>query len=135
MEEEETRGGHALREHVGKTAEQMLARVRASRFGTFSATYGLKRDGSFESRESANDLVNQTLKENFAEVDSVASGSVEEAFITKRFGYKTGIEAYTNGYIDPYARTTYGVGVYILHDPSNPRGYRVHTAYPRNDGD
>lgn len=32
-------------------------------------------------------------------------------------------------------RTTYGVGVFIVHDTGAPRGYRVITAYPRNDGD
>ncbi|WP_245259337.1 RNase A-like domain-containing protein [Methylobacterium sp. 77] len=133
--EEEMRGGHTLREHVGKSDAQMLARVQASKRTFLFVDYGLRRDGSFESVETANDLINRTLKENASEVDDVATGTKANAFLKSRFGYKTGREAYTAGQLEPYMRTTYGVGIFILHDPGNPRGYRIHTAYPRNDGD
>lgn len=135
LSEEKLRGGHTLREHVSKTDAQMVARVQASKRSFPFVTYGLKRNGSFESIEIANDLVNRTLEMNAFEVDDVATGRKYDAFLTSRFGYKTGREAYTAGQLEPYMRTTYGVGVYILHEPRNPRGYRIHTAYPRNDGD
>lgn len=110
-------------------------RVRASRLPLPVATFGLRRHGSFESAESANDLVNRTLEQNAPEVDRVASGRARDAFITSRFGYRTGREAYTAGRLDPYMRNTYGVGVFIVRDPASRNGYRVKTAYPRNDGD
>ena len=135
LRDEEARGGHALREHVGKTDEQMLARVRASKRIFPIVIYGLKRDGSFKSVESANDFVNRTLSQHASEVELVASGKEKKAFLKSRFGYKTGREAYTAGRLDPYLRDTYGVGVYILHDPRSKNGFRVDTAYPRNDGD
>lgn len=133
--EEEARGGHTLREHVGKTDGQMLARVEASKRTFPIVTYGFKRDGSFESVAAANDFVNRTLEQHASKVNLVASGAEDDAFLESRFGFKTGREAYTAGKLQPYMRTTYGVGIYILHDPRSPRGYRVHTAYPRNDGD
>lgn len=135
LADEETRGGHTLRKHVGKTDEEMLERVRASRREFPIVTYGLRRNGSFDSAESANDFVNRSLEQNAAKVDLVASGREDAAFITSRFGYKTGREAYTGGRLDPYMRTTYGVGIFIVRDPKNRNGYRVHSAYPRNDGD
>lgn len=135
LSEEEARGGHTLRNHVGRTDEQMLFRVQSSKRTFPIIIYGFRRDGSFESSETANDFVNRTIERNASEVDDVATGKEPEAFITSRFGSKTGREAYTAGRLDPYMRTTYGVGVLIRHDPRSPRGYRVHTAYPRNDGD
>lgn len=112
----------------------MLGRVRASRLPLPVVPFGVKRHGSFDSAESANDLVNRTLERNASEVDRVASGRATEAFVTSRFGYRTGREAYTAGRLDPYMRNTYGIGVFILRDPASRNGYRVHTAYPRNDG-
>jgi hypothetical protein len=79
--------------------------------------------------------VNRTLERNKATVDMVASGKLQDAFVTARFGFITGREIFrpdpTERYY--YFRPTYGVGVDIRHDPGSSRGYRVHTAYPRND--
>ncbi|WP_246685388.1 RNase A-like domain-containing protein [Methylobacterium sp. WL103] len=135
LSEEEARGGHTLREHVGKTDAEMMGRVLASRRTFPVIDYGIRRDGSFESVESASDYVNRTLEQNAAEVDDVATGKRSNAFITSRFGYRIGREAYTAGQLEPYMRTTYGVGIFILHEPRSPRGYRIYTAYPRDDGD
>ena len=135
LSEEEARGGHTLREHVGKTDAELMGRVLASKRTYPVISYGIKRDGSFESVETANDFVNRTLEQNASEVDDVATGKRSNAFQTSRFRYRTGREAYTAGQLDPYLRTTYGVGIFILHEPRSPRGYRIHNAYPCNDGD
>lgn len=135
LSEEETRGGHTLRDHVGKTDEEMLERIRASKQEFLFLTYGIRRDGSFDSAESATDFVDRTLEQNASEVDLVASGKQANAFMKSRFGYKTGREAYTAGSLEPYMRNTYGVGVFMIRDPGSGKGYRLHTAYPRNDGD
>jgi hypothetical protein len=68
-------------------------------------------------------------------VDEVAAGKRERAFVKAQFGYPTGREAVRLKHPDaePHMRTTYGVGVEIRYDPKSPRGYRIHTAYPRND--
>lgn len=132
---EEGRGGHTLGRHIGKSDDELFERVRKSQWRTLFSNGGEKRDGSFESIDSANSLVNATIDENKSEVDLVASGSDNKAFIKKQFGYKTGREAYSNDEGVVYVRDTYSVGVFLIHDPNSARGFRVRTAYPRSDGD
>lgn len=135
LREEESQGGHALREHVGKTDVEMLQRVRREQYRAYLFSAGRRRDGTFSSLESANDFVNRTLEANKTDVDLVAEGIKDEIFINRRFGYPTGREAYMKGDTEPYIRNTYSVGVFIVNDPTRARGYRIVTAYPRNDGD
>jgi hypothetical protein len=123
-----------LREHADKNDLELEAEFKRRGYDTPYVSFVPRRLGSFESVESANDLVNRTLEQNKATVDLVASGE-PKAFVTSRFGFKTGREIFRP---DPgeryyYLRDTYGVGVDIRHDASRTRGYRVHTAYPRND--
>ena len=132
---EEGRGGHTLGRHVGKSDDELSDRVRKSQWRTLFYNGGERRDGSFPSIDSANSLVNTTIDENKSEVDLVASGSSEGVFIKKQFSYKTGREAYSNNDGVVYVRDTYGVGVYLRHDPNSSRGFRVRTAYPRTEGD
>lgn len=132
--EEEQNGGHTIAAHVGKSAQHLLARVRAGRAFFGFATVALRRDGSFPSLEAANKLVNATIAQNQSVVELVASGILDEEFITATFPSRTGIEAYRPGErASPYLRDTYGVGVVIVHDPNASNGFRVITAYPRND--
>jgi hypothetical protein len=92
------------------------------------------RDGSFSSLQAANRLVNSTLSRNSVIVAHVASGAMAEAFVTATFSSQTGVEAYRpSAYSEPYIRDTFGVGVYIVHDQGIERGFRVISAYPRND--
>jgi Bacterial CdiA-CT RNAse A domain len=133
LNEEEARGGHTLRDHVGKTGDELLSATRTDRGEAGAYRYARQRQGSFESRESANDFVNRTLGQNRELVDSVASGSSERALLNSRFGFRTGIEAFRPDIdAEPYLRQTYEVGVDIRHDPRTERGYRVNSAYPRN---
>ena len=133
--EEEAAGGHAIRDHVGRSAESLLARVRGEGIsvGPF-VRIGIYRAGSFPSAAAANKLVNATLSRHRAIVEQVAKGDNFYAFIKATFGSETGVEAIRRGYYSqPYLRDTYGVGVYILHAPDRRNGFRVITAYPRND--
>jgi hypothetical protein len=132
--DEEAAGGHTVNQHVGKSDGYLLTRVRGEQvqFGIF--TVSRKRAGSFPSVEAANKLVNATLAENAGAVAAVSAGKSPGAFITSEFQAPTGKEAYARTpRSEPYIRTTYGVGVLIAHDRRSPRGYRVITAYPRND--
>ena len=134
LREEEVRG-HTLRDHSGKSDLEIEAEFKRRGYDAPFVSLVPKRFGSFASDESANDLVNRTLERNKATVDMVASGELKDAFIKARFGFITGREVFrpdpTERYY--YFRNTYGVGVELRHDPGSSRGYRVHTAYPRND--
>lgn len=123
LEEEEARGGHTIRRHVARTDEELIRRVRRDRGWLPGLTYSRYRDGSFDTTRDANDLVNRTLERNSDLVHSVVTGQQEDAFLTSRFGYRTGREAYRTEDSEPYIRGTYSVGVYILRDPRSRRGF------------
>ena len=136
--EEELAGGHTYKEHVGKSDGYLLARARATQLRAkvdYESTRTLPQEGiragSFPSLQAANNLVNSTLARNQAGVDLVASGGARAAALRASFDSITGKEAYAPSlYTAPVMRETYGVKVFIMNDPTSPRGYRVHTAYP-----
>jgi hypothetical protein len=136
LKEEAPRGvGHTIAEHVGKSDDELLEVINRKTW-TPAATLTGHRQGSFDSIGIAQDLVNRTLDapENAARIADVVSGKQVADLITSRFDFITGREWYRPEPDDsPYLRVTSGVGVVILHDPGVPRGYRVLTAYPRND--
>jgi hypothetical protein len=124
---------HILDEHIGKTDEELVARIRRTQFPGIFYTIGMDRNGSFDSIESARDFISQTLRANSEAAQQVASGQQDGLFLTNRFGYRTGKEAYLD--VDTSRitmRPTYDVGVEIAHDASRSSGYRVVSAYPRN---
>ena len=97
-------------------------------------TFVMFRNGSFNSYEDAQYFVNQTIASNTETVNLVATGLLKDAFLKKRFGYRTGIEAFRETpYSEAHLRVTYEVGVFIVYDASRPNGFYVNTAYPRND--
>jgi Bacterial CdiA-CT RNAse A domain len=135
VDEEAPNGiGHAIAKHVAKSEAELIAQFPADSYHGWIVDLPRKREGSFDSIENANDLVNQTLRANSDKVDLVASGKFDSDFIEYRFGFVTGYEVYRP---DPNrdvfeTRKTYGVGVYIWHDAHSPRGFRIRTAYPMN---
>jgi Bacterial CdiA-CT RNAse A domain/Phage portal protein len=132
--EEDARGGHAVRDHVGKSDVELVGVVDRSVIVTPGRTYYKKAQGSFLSFEAANDFTNRVLGENRGTVESVARGDVKQIWIDKRFGYPTGKEAFRPGpAIGSYIRPTYSVGVFLVQDKTSSRGYRVHTSYPHNE--
>jgi len=144
-EEEGVKNGHTIRDHVGKSPEFLRQRIADSQEMGLFVSRGRYRAGSFPSIEAANKLVNSTLAQNLAIVDQVASGAIlDRVFVTATFRTKTGIEAFLpvserrrwflpSKIASIYIRDTYGVGVVIYHDPTAKNGFRVLTAYPRND--
>jgi Bacterial CdiA-CT RNAse A domain len=136
--EEEARGGHAIRDHVAKKDEELIAvleedwrQVGPSRFQV--VTYR-PAQGGFLSLEAANDFVNRVLTANPEIVDLVASGRASKLSIERRFGYVTGKEAYrSDPYELPRIRHTYGVRVVVHHDPRRESGYFVRSAFPINE--
>ena len=64
----------------------------------------------------------------------VANGHQARDFIKLEFSSKTGREAYASSEnSEPYLRDTYGVGVAIVHDNNEPGGFRIQSAYPRQE--
>ncbi|MBA1156741.1 RNase A-like domain-containing protein [Microvirga mediterraneensis] len=129
LREAEVRGGHAMREHVGKTEAELTGRVEREYWDLRIIELGRKRAGSFFSIGEANEYVNAALDANRAIVEEVAAGREPSAFFTHRLGFVTGREAI----VLPERRTiilrrTYGIGVLIIHDKRSPNGFRVHTA-------
>ena len=138
LNEEELRGGHTKRVHIGKTDAELIDVLnrdwRKVWAGGAEIFFFRPAQGSFLSLEAANDFVNRVLEANRDRVDLVAAGQVDHIIVERRFGYVTGKEAFrAEGRAAARIRKTYGVRVVIKHDPSRPRGYRVHTAFPINE--
>lgn len=125
---------HIMANHVGKSDAELVERIRRSQFRLFGYSSGIDRNGSFASIEDARDLISRTIGMNAEAVTRVASGQLPHAFLTHRFGYVTGREAYTEPSDSEIIRIrkTYEVGVYILHNSQAALGYQIHSAYPRN---
>lgn len=84
-------------------------------------------------RKQRENFILRTIEYNQDAVARVAKGQSPDAFLTWRFGYETGREAYLETPdSDVRIRKTYSVGVYIIHDPRSKLGYRIVSAYPRN---
>jgi hypothetical protein len=136
LQEEEARGGHTIGAHVGRSESSLLSEIRQT---ALSAGQGVDlvgglREGSFPSVEAANKLVNSTVAQNQDKVALVAAGLSPREELDAQFDSPTGYEAYLRtGNSTPYIRPTYGVRVIIVPDPGSAKGYRVDTAFPRND--
>jgi hypothetical protein len=129
LREEEPRGGHTLRDHIGKTDEYLIGVMNAdykrSQSGNLEITEFRDAEGSFATREQANDHVNQLLKLERHKVDQVATGMEKKLTLESRIGSVTGYEAFRpNGDSDPYIRNTYGVRAVIINDSRSPRAIR-----------
>ena len=137
LSEEEKNGGHTIAEHVGRSSADLTEYIESTRQeiptdgGTITSMR--KSEGSFNSLEAANDFANQVLQKHKDEVDLVASGEWDEQWLEDRFGYPTGVEAIADRTLNVVVRRTFNVGVLIVHDSRSTRGYRIKTAYPKND--
>lgn len=144
LEQEDRKGGHAHREHAGRSRKQLLSVMEdPTLYFKITLPDGSvmyrwhPAEGTFFSAGEASywvgraltahpDLVEQTRRA------TIGSRAIE---ITHRFGQQTGIEAYRENYHSPVVfRPTYGVTVYLAPDP-NKRGpgFRIVTAFPVNN--
>lgn len=130
-------GGHAIAEHVGKSDSYLENRIRSSIVGNRLGGEGYSRAGTFFSLEAANKLVNSTLAQKQDVVDQVARGEIgirRNIPVDARFGSPTGREAFTERPWDPSAsidfRETFGVGVFIRHNPRSIKGFSIISAFP-----
>lgn len=122
-------GGHTIARHVGRSDEELIARVT----GEANGGSGLSRPpvGSFSSLAVANMLVNAVLEKNLFFVRGVQAGVLRSAVIGAEFPFVTGREAFREDWAQPARiRETRGVRVLVLRDESSLKGFRIHTAYP-----
>jgi len=132
----ETKGGHTIAQHVGKTNDFLLRSVSIPRARTLFASLYRWRHGSFPSLQAAQKLTNSNLAQNADIVNDVASGKRRRAFVTSDFSSVTGTEAIrtTQKHSSPIRlRRTFGVGTVIEHAPDMPNGFIIITSYPRID--
>lgn len=133
--EERDLGGHAIERHVGRSEASLLNGVNSA------ASYARRNgwadglsESSFPSLEAANKLVNSTVARNPDKVDKVVNGLSGRENLDAVFGSPTGTEAYAaTERSQPYIRETYGVRVVIVPDRRSTKGYRVETAFPKNE--
>jgi hypothetical protein len=134
--EERDLGGHAIERHVGRSDASLLNAVNGATgyYRRVGALADGLREGSFPSLEAANKLVNSTIARNPDKVDKVVNGLSGKEDLDAVFGSPTGSEAYAaTERSQPYIRETYGVRVVIVRDRRSEKGYRVETAFPRNE--
>lgn len=140
LREEEDKGGHAIREHVGKSESYLMSRVRESQRRELDRNRDVDADqrfsggvaaGTFPSLDAANRLVNATIARNRDQVADVANGVAPFAQIESGNETPTGTEAFAPSLrSQPYIRDTYATRVIVVPDRSSERGWRVVTAYP-----
>ncbi|MFA6206049.1 MAG: RNase A-like domain-containing protein [Methylocystis sp.] len=134
---EEERGlhdGHTIRDHVGKSDENLKERSARTRTRVGPLGFWKRRIGTFPSVIAANKLVNSTLSRSPALVEEVASGRVSAATLEAWFLTPTGKEAYAPKFnSNAIIRDTFGVRVLITHVAGSKRGFKVFTAFPIND--
>jgi hypothetical protein len=126
-------GGHAYRDHVGKSEENLRERTARTRVRVGPLGVWKDRIGSFSSLAAANKLVNSTLSQNRALVEEVIAGKRPFAVLEAWFDSPTGYESYAPSFTSTILiRDTFGVRVVIWHDRISPREFRIRTAFPVN---
>ncbi|WP_348643607.1 RNase A-like domain-containing protein [Methylocystis sp. L43] len=133
-EEHGPHDGHTIRDHVGKSDENLKERSARTRTRVGPLGFWKRRIGTFPSVIAANKLVNSTLSQSPALIEEVASGRVSAATLEAWFLTPTGKEAYAPKFnSNAIIRDTFGVRVLIAHVAGSKRGFKVFTAFPIND--
>ncbi|HMK89079.1 MAG TPA: RNase A-like domain-containing protein [Methylocystis sp.] len=136
-EEGGAHGGHAIRDHVGKSREFLIRATENSVIRVLGrVAFWKDRIGSFPSLAAANKLVNSTLAQNASIVDDVTAGRTEAATIESWFESPAGYETYKPSVkAQTTIPDTFGVRVRLIHDPRSSSGFRIFTAFPINPRD
>jgi len=132
-EEHGPHDGHTIRDHVGKSDENLKQRSARTRTRVGPLGFWKPRIGSFHSLTAANKLVSSALSQNAALVEEVVKGGREAAILEAWFDTPTGKEAFApKSNSSTTIRETFGVRILIRHDGASPRGFRIFTAFPIN---
>jgi len=114
-------GSHTLREHVGRTAEELHERAIRLK---------LSRASSFRNEDEAERIVERTIQANSRDIQKWLRSDEPRLPIADDFRAATGITVRRSG----EALSVHGVRVVLEKDPSMPLGFRVLTSYPQPAG-
>ena len=110
--------GHTLKEHVGKSVDELIERCRVR---------GLPRSSSFTDQSVAEKAIGRTLDESAASIrEWLQNGSRRALPLELDLGTQIGITVTKDAGV--IAQT--GVRVVLIRDASTPRGWQILTAYP-----
>jgi len=128
----ELHGGHAIREHVGKSPAYLQRRLQGMTVQGNGFTAGAVAVGSYRSLASANRLTNSVLSRHPGVVEAVRSGTLQgNQRIEGHFSSRTGFEAYrTSPRSEIQMRHTYGARVVIRSNNTVPGGVLIVTSFP-----
>ena len=115
----ELAGGHLIERHVGRTASQLLQRLRDQPRITGASSFG--------SLSSAELAVNTTLNANKATIKAFLQGNRSSTVINHTFQNPVGISVMRGSTtVSPAS----GVRLVLKRDSSLSTGFRVHTGFP-----
>ena len=121
LEAHENAGGHLLERHVGKTPEDLSARLASDK--------DIDAASSFTDKATAEKAVAETIETNQAKIDSwLASGAKRPLAISQTMDEPVGISMPRGA---PAASPTSSVRVILVRDASFPDGYRILTGFPK----
>jgi hypothetical protein len=110
--------GHVLRDHVGKSAEELAERCRSK---------GIEKASTFPSEEAAEKLVSSALDQNRDRIAAwLRQGSTEKLPLDGTFSHTTGVTVNRMGEVS--APT--GVRVVLIPNPKMKDGWQILTAFP-----
>ncbi|GAA1478242.1 hypothetical protein GCM10009623_26880 [Nocardioides aestuarii] len=117
LDEQERAGGHVIKEHVGRSADDLAARAATSRGG---------RASTFANQEAAERFIGRALDRSPREIEEWLGSTRFKKVIDVEFGRPTGVTVVRDG----SSESATGVRLVLYRDASMPDGYRVHTAFP-----
>jgi hypothetical protein len=113
------RGGHTLERHVGKSDEDLLARLHEETRRGLAST--------FPDQRTAESAINTLLERNRSQLNEWLSSGAGSLRLQDHLGHVVGRTADRAGNVFDVT----GVRAMLLRDSSMPEGYRILTAYPR----
>ncbi|WP_147195021.1 RNase A-like domain-containing protein [Pantoea sp. CCBC3-3-1] len=116
-------GGHTIDKHIGKTSEELLARLKASP--------RLTQSSSFQSMRDAEALISKVLRDNKNQIavltKNVPSGQNLKMVFDRNFAKQTGISV-SRG--EKEAKACYQVRIILKFESWHGKPYFILTAFP-----
>jgi hypothetical protein len=123
LEAHENAGGHLLEKHVGKTPEELAARL--------AKEPKIDAASSFTDKATAEKAVAETIDANKAKIaDWLASDAKGKIDISQKMTEPIGISVLRDAPIASPASPASSVRVILVRDAAFPDGYRILTGYP-----
>jgi hypothetical protein len=119
LSEHEAAGGHVVARHVGKSDEELLARLSDEPF--------LPNSSSFADEDQAERLLERFLTKQSGSISAWLNAGGRQLRLDGDVGGLTGRTAWPSGIVEDVC----GVRVVLVRDSSMSEGYRILTAFPQ----